>query len=165
MPASHEIEGVKEAIRALRKIDPEMRKTFNANVKEIASPMIDAIKTAYTDSDFPSGTAYNWTKDGRQIFPLTVGKAKRGAKVKIDTSRKSTSAITVMQTNRAAAVFDKAGAANPANKLARAMTAKSNRNASRVMWPIAENHIEDVRANLIVLIEEVEKTISDELEK
>lgn len=162
MPASHEITGVKEAIRALRKIDPEMRKAFNANVKEIAAPMTDAIKATYSESMFPSGTKYSWTKDGRQIFPLAVGKAKRGTKVKIDTNRRSSTAITVMQTNVGAAVFDKAGTTN---KLGRAMSDKSGRNASRVMWPIAENYIEDVRKNLIVLIEDLEKTISDELEK
>jgi ABC-type Zn uptake system ZnuABC Zn-binding protein ZnuA len=162
MSASHEITGVKEAIRALRKIDPEMRKTFNANVKTIAAPMTDAIKATYSDSMFPSGTKYKWSQGGRQIFPLAVGKAQRGTKVKIDTNRRSTTAITVMQTNVAAAVFDKAGGSN---KLGRALSAKSGRNASRVMWPVAENHIEDVRKNLLELIEDLEKTISEELEK
>ena len=37
MAKTPEIEGVKEAVRALRKIDPAMRKTFNTNVKAVVA--------------------------------------------------------------------------------------------------------------------------------
>ena len=52
MAKTPQIEGVKEAVRALRKIDPEMRKIFNANVKAVVEPMTSAMKSNYDDARF-----------------------------------------------------------------------------------------------------------------
>ena len=164
MAKTPQIEGVKEAMRALRKIDPEMRKTFNANVKAIVAPMTSAMQSNYNDSRFPSGTKRNWREsDGKRLtFPLTAAKASRGVKVKIDTNRRSGAAITVMQTNAGASVFDKAG---NSTRLGRAFTQKLGRSPSRLMWPTAEVHLYDVRRNLVDLIEKVEQDISIELKR
>jgi hypothetical protein len=93
MAKTPEIEGVKEAVRALRKIDPAMRKTFNANVKAVVAPMTQAMQSNYDDARFPSGTKRKWGTQAvgakaRKINPLTAAAARRGVKVKIDTSRK-----------------------------------------------------------------------------
>jgi hypothetical protein len=77
MAKTPEIEGVKDTIKALRRINPELRKEFNLKVKAIAAPMTDAMKSEYSDNRFPSGTKRKWsTKDGRKLFPLTAAKAK-----------------------------------------------------------------------------------------
>ena len=167
MAKTPEIEGVKEAVRALRKIDPEMRKTFNANVKAVVAPMTSAMQSNYDDMRFPSGTKRKWGTQAvgakaRKINPLTAASARRGVKVKIDTGRKSGAAFTVMQTNPGAAIFDMAGNGTP---LGRAFTAKFGRSSSRVMWPNAEVHLDDVRENLVELIQEIEQDISRELQR
>jgi hypothetical protein len=167
MAKTPEIEGVKEAVRALRKIDPEMRKTFNANVKAVVEPMTSAMQSNYDDMRFPSGTKRKWGTSAvgakaRKLNPLTAAAAKRGVKVKIDTNRKSGAAFTVMQTNPGAAIFDLAGNSTP---LGEAFTAKFGRSPSRVMWPNAEVHLPDVRKNLVELIEEIEQDISRELQR
>ena len=167
MAKTPEIEGVKEAVRALRKIDPAMRKTFNANVKAVVAPMTQAMQSNYDDARFPSGTKRKWSQNpvgakARKINPLTAASARRGVKVKIDTGRKSGAAFTVMQTNPGAAIFDMAGNGTP---LGRAFTAKFGRSSSRVMWPNAEVHLDDVRENLVELIQEIEQDISRELQR
>ena len=167
MAKTPEIEGVKEAVRALRKIDPAMRKTFNANVKAVVEPMTSAMQSNYDDMRFPSGTKRKWGTQAvgakaRKINPLTAASARRGVKVKIDTGRKSGAAFTVMQTNPGAAIFDMAGNGTP---LGRAFTAKFGRSSSRVMWPNAEVHLDDVRENLVELIQEIEQDISRELQR
>ena len=167
MAKTPEIEGVKEAVRALRKIDPAMRKTFNANVKAVVAPMTSAMQSNYDDMRFPSGTKRKWGTQAvgakaRKINPLTAASARRGVRVKIDTSRKSGAAFTVMQTNPGAAIFDMAGNGTP---LGRAFTAKFGRTPSRVMWPNAEVHLDDVRENLVELIQEIEQDISRELQR
>jgi len=167
MAKTPEITGVKEAVRALRKIDPEMRKTFNANVKAVVAPMTSAMQSNYDDARFPSGTKRKWGTQAvgakaRKINPLTAAAAKRGVRVKIDTSRKSGAAFTVMQTNPGAAIFDMAGNGTP---LGRAFTAKFGRSSSRVMWPNAEVHLPDVRKNLVELIEEIEQDINREIQR
>ena len=167
MAKTPEIEGVKEAVRALRKIDPAMRKTFNANVKAVVEPMTSAMQSNYDDARFPSGTKRKWGTQAvgakaRKINPLTAASARRGVRVKIDTNRKSGAAFTVMQTNPGAAIFDMAGNGTP---LGRAFTAKFGRSSSRVMWPNAEVHLDDVRENLVELIQEIEQDINRELQR
>ena len=112
MPVSTNIElvGVKEAVKALNKIDPELRKQFNRDAKAIAEPVLSKARADYPDSPPLSGMARNWKdKSGRPIFPWNANKARRGLRVKIDTSRKATNVIYLQQADRGGAVFEAAG--------------------------------------------------------
>lgn len=104
-----ELIGVQDAIKALRKIDPELRKQFNRDAKAIAEPVLNKARQDYPELPL-SGMARNWKdKSGRPIFPWNANKARRGLRVKIDTSRKSTNVIYLQQADRAGAVFEAAG--------------------------------------------------------
>jgi hypothetical protein len=151
-----EITGVKETIKALRRIDPELRKEFNAKYKDAVSPMTNAAKAIYDDQRFPSGTKRTWAPGGRKIFPLTAAKAKTGVKPKINTSYRGGTALYVMQANPAAAVFDIAGRSTG---LGAAFSAKFGRDPSRVMWPVAERHEKQVKKNVEELVKETTKTV------
>lgn len=100
--------GGKEAILALRRIDPELRKQFTRDAKEVAKPATDAVKIAYQTVPL-SGMERNWSQRGRKIFPFTVAGARRGVAVKVDTRRSSENVILIEQRNVAAAVFETAG--------------------------------------------------------
>lgn len=156
-----EVEGAKEAIKALRRIDPELRKDFNREVRRIAAPIVDAAKANYNDYLIPSGTRRVWTQRGRQLFPFTVTKARQGVRAKPDTRARSRSVIKVVQSNPAAAIFEFAGSASD-NKLGRAFTNKGRRPA-RVMWPAAEAKVGAVTDEMRELIKDVEKLVSKEL--
>ena len=156
MAKTSEIAGVKETIKALRRIDPELRKEFNAKYKDAVSPMTNAAKAIYDDQRFPSGTKRTWAPGGRKIFPLTAAKAKTGVKPKINTSYRGGTALYVMQANPAAAVFDIAGIGNG---LGSAFSAKFGRDPSRVMWPVAERHEKQVKKNVEELVKETTKTV------
>ena len=156
MAKTSEIEGVKETIKALRRIDPELRKEFNAKYKDAVSPMTNAAKALYDDKRFPSGTKRTWAPGGRKIFPLTAAKAKTGVKPKINTSYRGGTALYVMQANPAAAVFDIAGRSTG---LGAAFSAKFGRDPSRVMWPVAERHEKQVKKNVEELVKETTKTV------
>ena len=156
MAKTPEIEGVKDTIKALRRIDPELRKEFNAKYKDAVSPMTNAAKAIYDDQRFPSGTKRTWAPGGRKIFPLTAAKAKTGVKPKINTSYRGGTALYVMQANPAAAVFDKAGRSTG---LGAAFSAKFWRDPSRVMWPVAERHEKQVKRNVEELVKETTKTV------
>jgi hypothetical protein len=107
--------GVKETINALKKIDPQLQKDFRAQAKEIAEPAIKAAQDMYTQVPL-SGMAYKWTSRGRQLFPFTVAKAKKGVQLRIDTRRNAVGVILIEQKDPATAIFETAGRAN-ANKL------------------------------------------------
>ncbi len=169
MARTPKIEGVKDTVKALRRIDPELRKEFNIKVQAIAAPMTDAMKAEYSDDRFPSGTKRKWTvgktgdNKGRTIFPLTAAKAQKGVKVKINTSYRDRNAFYVMQSNPAAAIFDMAGKKN-LNGLGNAFTSKFKQ-PSRVMWPIAEQKLKDVQDEIKDLVEETEKVIQKEVDR
>ena len=63
-----QVHGVREAIIALRRIDPELRKQFNRDVKAIAAPVVDAAKGDYPVMPL-SGMSRAWSQRGRQLFP------------------------------------------------------------------------------------------------
>ena len=107
--------GVKETINALKKIDPQLQKDFRAQATAIAAPAINAAKEMYTQLPL-SGMAYKWNSKGRQLFPFSVGKAKSGVKLRIDTRRNAIGVILIEQKDPATAIFETAGRAN-ANRL------------------------------------------------
>lgn len=116
------IAGVKEALIALRKIDPELRKEFQREVTQVAAPAIQAGKDAYKFLPI-SGFSRKWAGPavgGRQVFPTDIRAAQKGVKLKVDTSRRATSTIYIQQTSPAWAIFETAGRAN-ANKLANSL--------------------------------------------
>lgn len=109
------VTGVREALVKLNKLEPSLRKQFERDVREIAKPATDAAANAYQFVPL-SGMNRKWAGPavrGRQVFPLTLAKARRGIKVKFDTSRRSTSTIYIQQTDPGWAIFETAGRANP----------------------------------------------------
>ena len=108
---SIEIAGVADAIRKLNKIEPGLRKKFAAEINDIAEPALSAARNAYRFVPI-SGLNRNWAGPavkGRKVAPLTLEKARKGLKVKLDTSRKATSTIYIQQTDPGWAIFETAG--------------------------------------------------------
>jgi hypothetical protein len=103
-----EVVGAKDTLKALNKIDKELRKQFNADAKEVAKPAIEEAQRNYAQMPL-SGMARRWNANGRQVFPYDRSKAVRGVKIKVDTSRKSSNAIAIQQTDPGTAIFESAG--------------------------------------------------------
>ena len=105
-----EIQGLKEAIRSLNKVEPGLRKQFVQDASRIAQPAIQEVQRNYALVKVPlSGMNRAWTQNGKKIFPFSVARAISGVKLKVDASREATSLIYITQTNVAAAVFEAAG--------------------------------------------------------
>lgn len=155
MTTTVRVEGVQETIKILREIDPELRKSFNKNAKEITKPLVAAAQAAYRSTSFPSGTARPWAPGGRQIFPLTPQAASKGVTTKISTSKRNAGAIVVVQANPGGAVFE--FARNGA--LGQAFNVK-NGYPARVMWKAADQNLDAVQRNMVKYIDEVSETIT-----
>ena len=143
--ATVEVIGVKQMLQDLRQIDPEARKQFAKDAKQIASPIVVAAQAQYPQQTL-SGMRYRWMQNGRQLFPWDQRKARRGIQVKVDAGRKKDGVVTIIQKDPAAAIYDIAGRGKQ-NRLGDALTAFAG-NPSRVMWPSAEAHITDVQAEM-----------------
>ena len=148
-----EVMGLKDAVKYLNSVEPGYRKAYVANMKMVAQPMTDAMKSQYDNSRFPSGTKRRWSPEGRQVFPLTAANAVKGVSLRVN-NKKQGAAFSVMQKNPAASIFDIAGRAN-ANPLATAFSTKFGRSASRVIWPVFEAKISDISANVQKVVDDV----------
>jgi len=148
-----EVIGAKEVLKELRQLDPDMRKQFQKDAKAIAQPIVTDAQNRYP-SKYLSGMFKNWSQRGRQLFPYDQSKARRGVVIKVDTSKRNNSVITIIQKDPAAAIIDMAGKKNDSN-LSRQLWGAP----SRVMWPAAEANIESVTEEMNKALEVVAKEI------
>ena len=142
-----QIQGVKETIRELSKIDPEIRKSFNRNVKAIVKPVIDDAQRQYKSENYPSGTARKW----RNKFPLDGNLAARGTKASIKTAKKNQSTILIVNTNAGATVFEFADS----GRLGAAFRTKNGAPA-RTLWPATNAQLPRVVGEMTELVNRVE---------
>lgn len=149
--------GVREALKELKDIDPEMRKIINEKAKEIAKPATEAIKAQYP-AKYLSGMAKPWTVKGRQLFPYDQAAARKGVVVKVDTGRKNLSVIRIEQRNVAAAIVDmagKQGGKDPRGEMFIFNLTINAGNPSRVMWPTFDRQAAEVNQQMFNVIKDL----------
>jgi hypothetical protein len=139
---SVEVLGVKDTLKALRDLDPELRKQFARDVRQIAKPLTDEAKNLY-GKQMPSGFNRKWSDGSRPIFPWSASKAKSGVTVKIATSQRSRSVISVRQNNPAAAIIEFAGT-ETYNSFAAVTSLIFGRTRGKVMWQAADRRLTDI---------------------
>ena len=144
-----EVEGTKRVIAALSKVDPELRKQFNKDARQVVKPLMDDAKQRYTRVPL-SGFNRRW----KDITPRTIGRYRSGVSFRVNTSDKRGAVFTVLQRNAAASVFDMAGRKGP-NQLSRSLERAGWGTASRVMWPAAESKGDQAVAELLDLVNKV----------
>ena len=153
--ASIEVLGVKQVLRDLKTIDPEARKQFAKDAKQIAAPIVVAAQGRYP-AQVLSGMKYRWTQNGRQLLPWDQRKARRGITVKVDAGKRSDGVVTIIQKDPAAAIIEFAAD----SRLGRSLSTLAWGAPARVMWPAAEAHVTDVQNEMTKAIDEVAKTIN-----
>jgi hypothetical protein len=153
-----EFVGLQDAIKSLKKIDPEFRKEFNRNAKDIVKPLIDEARSKYPAMPL-SGMKYGWTQRNRSLFPWTLSKVKSGVKFKTSTRRNTSSVLYVTQSDPGAAIFEIAGQANPSGTFNKNLRAKAN----RVLWPTFEKRQGEIERGLSELVKDAMQIVEKEL--
>jgi hypothetical protein len=136
--------GINEAIRALNKIEPGLRKEFNNEARAIGAPAVDAVRSSYRFVPL-SGMNRKWAGpavNGRKVFPWNLDKARKGVDVVFDTNRKSTGTINIVQRDAATAIFETAGRKNP-NPLGNAL-GSIQPGRTRVIGPVVYSKINEI---------------------
>lgn len=160
-----EVSGVKSAIKELRKIDPELRKQFNKDAKEVVRPVVESAKANYP-AVFLSGMSRAWTQGGKPKFPYSQSKAKSGVRLKVDTRGKAVSIINVAQNNPAAVIIDMAGQKGGDSRRGEVFIANLTDKAgrpSRVMWPAFERNETAVQTAMVQLINSVMERVDRQI--
>jgi len=159
------IDGVKDTINQLGKIDKQLQKQFKADSTKIAEPALEAGRKSYArlanDSDpyALSGMSRNW-KDkttGRKLFPLKVSNSIKGVSMKYDTRRKAIGVILIIQKDVATAVFETAGR-RTANKLGNQLGPLES-GKTRLLQPAVDGAKDGIEKELTQLIKDVTKTV------
>ena len=165
MPASMtvRVDGVKDTINQLGKIDKQLQKQFKADATRIAEPALDAGRRSYarlnneSDPYALSGMSRSWTQGGRKIFPLTVAKAIKGVSMKFDTRRRAIGVILIIQKDVATAVFETAGR-KTSNKLG-ASLGSIDSGKTRLLQPAVDGARDKIEKEMRQLVKDVTATV------
>lgn len=163
MSATPQVTGVKEALKTLRQLDPEMRQQFNDDAKQIAQPAISAAAAKYQTISLPSGFNRRWRVNNRIIFPATRTRMGNRIKLKIDTRQKANSVIKIVNTDAGATIIEWAGV-KTYNPLAAALNYRTSSATPRVMWPVVESFVPDIRNGLEKSLDTVERELNRRLD-
>ena len=151
-----QVQGLESTLKALQKIQPEVKKQFFKDAKQIVRPAVDEAKNAYR-SDYLSGMTRAWSPGGRPIFPWNIGAAQKGVTVATSLSKKQDAVLTFTQKDAGASIFDIAGKRTD-NRFGRALNAFNT--PSRVMWRAYENNAGAIEAEMKQSVDEVMARIS-----
>lgn len=88
---------------------------------------------------------------------------RSGVSFSVTISNRKMSVFKVVQRNAAAAIMETAGSRTPGNPLDRSLRNAGWGSPSRIMWPAADKNGEEVRRQLLALVEEVSKTLTKTL--
>ena len=161
--ATVRVDGVKNVINQLGKIDKELQKQFKADATRIAEPALDAGRRSYarlnneSDPYALSGMSRSWTQGGRKIFPLTVAKAIKGVSMKFDTRKKAIGVILIIQKDVATAVFETAGR-KTSNKLG-ASLGSIDSGKTRLLQPAVDGARDKIEKEMRQLVKDVTATV------
>ena len=155
-----QIQGLESTLKTLQKIQPEVKKQFFKDAKQIVRPAIDEAKGAYR-SDYLSGMTRTWKDKDRGIllFPYNQDAASKGVTVATSLSKKQDAVISIIQKDIGASILDMAGKRSNKRNFGSNLTAVSDP-PSRVMWRSYEKHAGQVEDQMSKSVDEVMKRIS-----
>lgn len=157
--ANIEVVGIKDTLKDLRTLNPEMRKQFARDAKQIAAPITNEAKGNYPQLPL-RGMKYRWRQRGRDLLPWDARRARSGVTVKIDAGRRRDGVITIIQKDPAASIIE---FASNNNKLGRSLSTLAWGTPARVMWPAADNHLKDVTREMVQAIDKVADDLNRKL--
>lgn len=155
-----QVQGLESTLKALQKIQPEVKKQFFKDAKRIVKPAIDEAKGAYR-SDYLSGMSRAWKDKDRGIllFPYNQSAASKGVAVQTSLSKKQDAVLTITQKDIGASILDMAGKRSNKRNFGSNLTAISDP-PSRVMWRAYEQHAGAIEDEMRQSVDEVMKRIS-----
>jgi hypothetical protein len=167
MKIDGEIQNVSATLRALKQIDPELRKRVPDEIKSYAKPTLTEIKAG-----LPKGPPIpGWSKRGRTGYRPSSARYKvqlqfRGTRPR-NSPVDSWPVLRIRVFHLAAMIADTAGRRSRGRtKQGRAMIAKLTKEhgpASRFVWPVVEKHVDDIERGIEESFANYAKIVSKEI--
>lgn len=175
MASTTHIRGLDASLRKLKQIDPKLEREAKKNLKRDVKVIVDDARRRVPSTPPLS----RWVEprrgggaDGRagaSRMPVWNGpEARRRINVVVRRTKVQGFSgrrllVAVRQGSASGAVFDIAGRSS-SNQFGRNLSAKYGQ-ASRSMWPAAEQHLPEVRASIKRTVLEIERQINAELRR
>jgi hypothetical protein len=166
--ASLQVEGVAEVLKALAKVNPELRKATVKNMKDAGEPMAREARGLFPQQS-PLSNWGNWTTPHARDRPLRPEEGKpwrarrlqrvKGARFGLEQHP----LLTLRQTDAAGAIVDMAGRRSKQDAQGRAFIdqLRSFGVASRAMWPAAERTMAEVTRAVEAAINDMSRQIEE----
>ena len=147
------VAGVKETLRELQKMEPDLAKEIKKDFKQIVDPIVKDARAQVRELPL-SGFARNW-KAG-VLLPWNKNAVSKSIIARFSNRRKGNSlaVFSVTMKSPAGTVFDMSGRGN-ANRLGRTLSALYG-SPSRLMWPAYDRNAEQVNQNLERVTEKIQ---------
>ena len=163
MSNSVTVVGIKETLRELNKIEPELRKEIIKDFRQVVKPVVNEVRQSLPSQPPLSGFGRSW-KAGK-IFPWDTGIVSKSIIPKIDT-RKRGNALAVMKVIMRSAggtVTDMAGKRGGSSPQGQRFISALFGSPSRVMWSAYESSETEVQRAMMELVEDAAKTVENRI--
>lgn len=168
-----QVQGLKETLRDLQKLEPELRKQINKDIRRTVKPVADNINSNIPGAPPLSGMDHSgrtgWNRRKAVVVKMDTRKPRRYVD---KPGRTITSVVRITTKDAPTAIVDMAGkAGGSASQAPQARRRPNFDNAltsrlgspSRFMWRDTENQIELVSQELIGIIRNVEDEVNKDL--
>jgi hypothetical protein len=152
--------GVKETLRELQRMEPELAKEIKKEFKTIVDPIVKDAQSKVVNLPL-SGMSRNW-KGGR-LMPWAQSSVSKSIIARFSNRRRGNSlaVFSVTMKSPAGTIFDMAGRGAP-NRLASALSSLYGA-PSRLMWPSYERNADQVNENLGRVVEKINEATTNRL--
>ena len=164
-----ELKGLRQALDALREVDPVLYREGQKMLRRDAKPLVDDARSrvprqsplsGWKEGSGRGGGGFpNWESGSQRKINLRV----RRERVRGMGGRRVL--VRVVQGSASGSVFDMAGRKNRGNPIDKSLNSAGFPSASRSMWPAAEANLDNVERAVRKSVEAMEAYINDQLAK
>lgn len=164
-----ELKGLRQALDALREVDPVLYREGQKMLRRDAKPLVDDARSrvprqsplsGWKEGSGRGGGGFpNWESGSQRKINLRV----RRERVRGMGGRRVL--VRVVQGSASGSVFDMAGRKNRGNPIDKSLNSAGFPSASRSMWPAAEANLDNVEHAVRKSVEAMEAYINDQLAK
>ena len=170
---SIEVRGLKEALRDLQKLEPELRKEINKDIRNTVKPLVTNINNRIPGAPPLSGMAHNGRTGWARKKPVAIKIDARAPRNRPNRPFQSIVSVVRVGTKDApTAIVDMAGKAGGGSSrrapqyrrpnFARALSSRLGQ-PSRFMWRDIENDLQLVQRELEPIVDRVERALDRDL--
>ena len=156
--ATVSVTGIKETMKELAKLEPELAKQIKKDMKLITASVVADAKSRVPNAVL-SGFARSW--QGGRLTPFSGDAVRKTITTRFSNRKSTMAAFAIVMKSAGGTVLDTTGRSSSGN-LARQLEARFGR-ASRIMWPAYEANATQLEQDLQAVVDVVQQAVNSRL--